>query len=191
MNAPDAICCSGCGRELDLSPPTRKVSEACPRCGEKLDAIYHERGLALDCSACGGQFAEHSLLKDLLQQRARLAELLPRRPRRMELAMDAVKYLSCPKCGQMMNRKNFGGTSGVIVDVCTLHGTWFDAGELAAVLAFVESGGKVEAKRPERPAAPPQPSLALGEVSGGGVRGTSLADVVLDLLDFLMNVLKK
>ncbi len=46
----------------------------------------------------------------------------------------------------MMNRKNFGASSGVIVDVCAKHGTWFDAGELPRVLAFVESGGLARAR---------------------------------------------
>ncbi len=96
MNASDALCCSGCGRELHLSPPSRKVSEACPRCGSKLDAIPHDLGLALDCSACGGQFAEHALLKDLLRCRVRVGALMESRPRKVELTLGAVKYLPCP-----------------------------------------------------------------------------------------------
>ena len=40
-----------------------------------------------------------------------------------------------------MNRVNFGKVSGVIVDVCKLHGTWFDAGELTRVVAFAAGGG--------------------------------------------------
>ncbi len=40
-----------------------------------------------------------------------------------------------------MQRKNFGRVSGVIVDTCGMHGTFFDAGELQDVLAFVRSGG--------------------------------------------------
>jgi Zn-finger nucleic acid-binding protein len=48
-----------------------------------------------------------------------------------------------------MNRKNFGGMSGVVVDVCKKHGTWFDEGELPRVLEFVASGGLERAKRRE------------------------------------------
>jgi hypothetical protein len=40
-----------------------------------------------------------------------------------------------------MVRKNFGHTSGVIVDWCGAHGTWFDADELERVAAFVAAGG--------------------------------------------------
>jgi hypothetical protein len=45
-----------------------------------------------------------------------------------------------------MNRINFAHTSGVIVDVCTSHGTWFDADELRRVLEFITAGG-LEAAR--------------------------------------------
>jgi hypothetical protein len=45
-----------------------------------------------------------------------------------------------------MNRLNFAHTSGVIVDVCTPHGTWFDADELRRVLEFITNGG-LEAAR--------------------------------------------
>ena len=40
-----------------------------------------------------------------------------------------------------MNRVNFGKVSGVIVDVCKAHGTWFDPGELTRVVAFAAAGG--------------------------------------------------
>jgi hypothetical protein len=49
-----------------------------------------------------------------------------------------------------MNRTVFGKSSGVIVDVCTTHGTWFDARELTASLAFVERGGIELVERRER-----------------------------------------
>jgi Zn-finger nucleic acid-binding protein len=188
MNASDALCCSGCGRELSLSPPSRKVSEACPRCGSRLDAIQHELGLALDCSECGGQFAGHPLLKDLLRSRVRVGALMQSRPRKVELALGAVKYLPCPECGLLMNRRNFGGTSGVVVDVCHAHGTWFDAGELAAVLAFVESGGPLEAKVPVVPAA--KPSIGLGELVRAEREQTGLAAAALELLAFVIAIAK-
>jgi hypothetical protein len=41
----------------------------------------------------------------------------------------------------MMNRVNFGRTSGAIVDVCRGHGTFLDSGELHAVVTFIQGGG--------------------------------------------------
>ena len=44
-----------------------------------------------------------------------------------------------------MVRRNVGAdTSRVIIDVCGLHGLWFDNEELAHVLAWVRAGGARE-----------------------------------------------
>ena len=51
-------------------------------------------------------------------------------------------YRPCPECGKMMNRRNFGQTSGIVLDVCKVHGLWFDAAELSAVLRWIHEGGE-------------------------------------------------
>jgi len=51
-------------------------------------------------------------------------------------------YRPCPECGRMMNRRNFGQTSGIVLDVCKEHGLWFDAAELSAVLRWIHCGGE-------------------------------------------------
>jgi Zn-finger nucleic acid-binding protein len=97
-------------------------------------------GAVHDCARCGGQFVEVAAFRDLLERRALDVGVV--RPRTDVRAIAApVRYVACPVCRALMNRRNFGGTSGVIVDVCAKHGTWFDRGELPRVLAFVESGG--------------------------------------------------
>ena len=48
-----------------------------------------------------------------------------------------------------MNRVNFGRRSGIIVDVCKPHGTWFDADELPRVVDYVMKGGLEESERRE------------------------------------------
>jgi hypothetical protein len=40
-----------------------------------------------------------------------------------------------------MLRRNFGGTSGVIVDVCNQHGVWFEGDELVRAARFIRKGG--------------------------------------------------
>jgi Zn-finger nucleic acid-binding protein len=52
-----------------------------------------------------------------------------------------VRYRPCPACGKMMNRTNYGGISGVILDTCKTHGLWFDQDELRRVLEFIQKGG--------------------------------------------------
>ena len=45
-----------------------------------------------------------------------------------------------------MNRINFARCSGVIVDICKGHGTWFDRDELSRIVEFIRGGG-LEASR--------------------------------------------
>ena len=52
-----------------------------------------------------------------------------------------VNYVPCPECSQLMNRINFARCSGVIVDVCKGHGTWFDRDELSRIVEFISDGG--------------------------------------------------
>lgn len=65
-------------------------------------------------------------------------------------ALDQIRYMPCPLCHASMNRVNFGKVSGVIVDVCKAHGTWFDAGELTRVVAFASTGGLERTRERER-----------------------------------------
>jgi hypothetical protein len=57
-----------------------------------------------------------------------------------------IRYVPCPLCNKLMNRVNFAHCSHVVVDVCTLHGTWFDKDELRRIVEFIRSGG-LEAAR--------------------------------------------
>jgi Zn-finger nucleic acid-binding protein len=100
-----------------------------------------------------------------------------------------VRYRPCPGCGLLMNRKNFGGTSGVILDVCSLHGSFFDRGELPRVLEFARRGGLLREKAAlearKRAARPDVPSMLPASPST-----TVLPDLsLLDLLDFVIDLL--
>ena len=58
-----------------------------------------------------------------------------------------------------MNRVNYGGGSGVIVDSCKAHGLYLDAGELRRILAWVGAGGRLAAAEAAATKAP-QPFVA-------------------------------
>jgi Zn-finger nucleic acid-binding protein len=58
-----------------------------------------------------------------------------------------VSYRKCVACGKMMNRINYGRLSGTIVDVCKGHGTFLDAGELHAIVRFIQGGGLDRARQ--------------------------------------------
>jgi Zn-finger nucleic acid-binding protein len=64
-----------------------------------------------------------------------------------------VTYLPCPACEQLMNRINFAKRSGVIVDYCKEHGTWFDGGELKRAIAYITSDRHAERAERDREAA--------------------------------------
>ena len=49
-----------------------------------------------------------------------------------------------------MHRVNFGKCSGVIVDICRPHGTWFDANELHHIVEFIRAGGLEQARSREK-----------------------------------------
>lgn len=49
-----------------------------------------------------------------------------------------------------MNRLNFAKCSGVIVDVCKGHGTWFDRDELSAIVQFIRGGGLEVSRQKEK-----------------------------------------
>ena len=134
--------------------PYRSLPESapCPRCsGRLLEASFHDVTV-LDCADCRGLFLSREVI-DALAHDARLRLAFPERERVPE---PPVRYLSCPLCSKVMNRENFGTMSGVLVDVCLDDGIWFDAGEINAVIDFVEKGGleranaRKEAERSEQ-----------------------------------------
>lgn len=145
LNADDSEHCSGCGEVLGLLPIELPSLLSCPDCKVPLTAFDGDPGRLHDCPSCGGQFIEHGLLYNLIERRRRFAD--PRPPRPLNPAQRQVRYVPCPACAQVMNRRNFGGTSGVIVDYCAGHGVWFQATEFPKVLSFVASGGLAEGRR--------------------------------------------
>ena len=58
------------------------------------------------------------------------------------------RYLACPTCGSLLQRRNFGRNSGIVVDACRRHGVSFDRGELYRIVRFCESvlGPPVESR---------------------------------------------
>jgi len=166
----DAIVCLGCGYPLELeageegfvcacppplSPPSsrargpyRALSDEtpCPRCaGPVAERELHDV-VALECAHCLGIFLGADIVDKITSDDGREVRLaFPRRPRASEPT--EVRYIPCIVCKRQMNRTVFARVSGVIVDVCKDHGVWFDAGEINAIIAFVEEGGMERASK--------------------------------------------
>ena len=202
MNIPAAIHCSGCGQELGLEPIAEGAKLSCPACRCPLAAFQSEGGALFDCDRCGGQFVEHALLRALLERREVLGEAVPiagraGAPSKSQTKSagaasnrpEPVRYQPCPVCAAVMNRKNFGGTSGVVVDVCKKDGIWFDPGELPRVLAFVSSGGLARAKRREAEQRAEEKRAEIARIAAatdfGPQGGAHEAEYGVGLLDLL------
>jgi Zn-finger nucleic acid-binding protein len=162
-------CGTGLAPELDAGGETDLV---CPACRGDRTLVSRQIGTEklaiLECGACAGFWLGHDAFR-LLIERAQ-HETLPEghlleNPRdvaaRFGLPAGSAApkkrgndsfYRPCPLCEEMMNRRNYGGTSGVIIDLCKTHGIWFDADELARILVWIRSGGveKAREKKKER-----------------------------------------
>lgn len=191
LSYPGDLHCRGCGQELGLMPHDDASDAQCPDCKQGLRSFKASVGLLQACERCGGQMVSHDLLRALIEERealGRAVAALTDAPRGNPLE-SAVRYRSCPVCSDMMNRKNFGGTSGIIVDVCAKHGTFFDAGELPRVLAFVRRGGLARARATLRQDVKPQPGAAASS-EPSGLHLPHFVDDVVDLVDFVVDVLR-
>ena len=123
----------------------------CPRCVIPLVANVVSGALLDQCSGCGGLWLDHNVFERLLEnteQRQKLSTAFGRMtsPRTM-IDGRAVVYLKCPECAVLMNRKNFSRYSGVIVDICSAHGVWFDYQELTTIIDWVRDGGLQSARQ--------------------------------------------
>ena len=105
-----------------------------------------------ECSQCEGLWVDvrsfEKICADREEQSAVLGAAAP-----ASVAGDTinkVKYVPCPECAQLMNRMNFARCSGVIVDVCKQHGTWFDRDELSRIIEFIRGGGLNAARAKEK-----------------------------------------
>jgi Zn-finger nucleic acid-binding protein len=155
LQGPGSFACVRCGQALELEPLLDATDAPCPRCtsegtrpGSTLEVSGALEGRVHECPRCGGMFIGRDVLAEILC-RAELTGPLDGETLRRKSALGEVHYVSCPLCHNSMNRVNFGKVSGVIVDVCRDHGTWFDAGELTTVVAFAAAGGLAKTRARE------------------------------------------
>lgn len=135
--------------------PKESLSTAagtCPDC--RLALVSRRAGVVgfSECARCGGLFlgqeAFDAVGKDAgTRERARAFEATGGGGAAPE---HGFHYRRCPVCGKFMNRSNYGGGSGVIVDVCGKHGVFLDRGELTKIVDFIEKGGWGRVKKREK-----------------------------------------
>ncbi|MEO5728737.1 MAG: zf-TFIIB domain-containing protein [Byssovorax sp.] len=111
----------------------------CPRCSTQLVEAVTLGGLgAHACPECGGVFADRAAVAELSSGMNGPVSARDNRARKPTLTPDNLK---CPVCGEGMRRVNFSYSAGVIVEVCSEHGTWFDALQIDRAAAFIAARG--------------------------------------------------
>lgn len=123
----------------------------CPACrvsmlhGTLRDIPLHE------CAKCFGLWLDAAtferVCRDAEQQSAVLGSAQPVAGTN---TIGPVRYVRCPQCNELMHRMNFARCSGVIVDVCRAHGTWFEMNELHRIVQFIRSGGLDQSRAKEK-----------------------------------------
>jgi Zn-finger nucleic acid-binding protein len=139
--------CPRCG----TSASRAKVDEAserarnCPRCRVALERIVLGATHLRECKACDGLWVDVESFEQICVKREEQSAVLGAAhfasAQKSVKTETGVRYVPCPECGQLMNRVNFARCSGVVVDVCKGHGTWFDRDELAGIIEFIRAGG--------------------------------------------------
>jgi Zn-finger nucleic acid-binding protein len=140
--------CPHCGARAGRTEEEDDAAQlACPRCQVSLQSVTLGPTGAVkvrECPKCVGLWVNvetfEAICADRDQQAVALGGASPP-PGRVELKLEEVRYLPCPQCHTLMNRVNFAGRSGVIIDTCRGHGTWFDPDELQHIVQFIRDGG--------------------------------------------------
>ena len=106
-----------------------------------------------ECERCFGLWVDVASFEKICADREEQAAVLgtaSQMPGGGTREITKVNYAPCPECKQLMNRVNFARCSGVIVDICKGHGTWFDREELSRIIEFIRDGGLAASREKEK-----------------------------------------
>jgi Zn-finger nucleic acid-binding protein len=145
--------CGHCGAELTGPDAAAPTTHSCPRgCGVlreiRLGTVELE-----ECEVCVGMWVRLHVFQRLYAEEEKGSVVLGPELSQHQVqrgTVETVRYVPCPECGKLMNRVNFAKRSGVVLDSCAAHGTWFDADELRRVIEFIRSGGLDQQRAHER-----------------------------------------
>jgi Zn-finger nucleic acid-binding protein len=148
--------CPHCGASAAQVSAAELSILKCPRCRIDMSPVTIGAEAMRECDRCGGLWVEVAALEkicaDREQQSAVLGAALPAPLQKSAAGGEdqKIRYAPCAQCGQLMNRLNFARCSGVIVDVCKGHGTWFDRDELSDIVRFIRGGGFEVSRQKEK-----------------------------------------
>ena len=146
--------CPWCGAEVAKAEPLKQNAEACPHCQTIMTPVQLGASQLSECRSCGGVWVSKDSFEKICQDREQQEAVLGRPVAQIATPEAAGKprrvYVPCPTCRKLMNRMNFAGCSGVIIDWCREHGTWLDHTELPQIIAFIRGGGLRKARDREK-----------------------------------------
>lgn len=123
----------------------------CPRCKAETQ-VLGVGPIEIDrCVACGGIWFDVGEIKQLRELaddkhvRADIEALLAVDDRLSTPSTEQT--LTCPVCALRLTRRHHEDAPGVVIDRCSLHGTWLDRGEAVRLLELAAK--TAEARRRE------------------------------------------
>lgn len=131
--------CPICGGQqediIEKRPPQ------CPRCKVPLKIHIVDEEEYDICTECGGMWLDRDEFHQATRERTVYEKVKTKGEYLKAPVRGEIEYIPCIRCGKLMNRRNFGKISGVIIDRCKRHGVWLDAGELEKIQHFIADGG--------------------------------------------------
>jgi Zn-finger nucleic acid-binding protein len=147
--------CPWCGENAADGKPADGIKGKCPRCNVAFLLVKSSNLMLNECPACGGLWVDNDALQTICTNQEQQQAIMGFNPELMPAdSIPAVQsgrmYIPCPECKKLMNRRQFAGCSGVIVDWCKAHGVWFDRNELRQIVQFIQAGGLHKAQEREK-----------------------------------------
>lgn len=136
--------CPRCGAAAAVPENKGTEKRKCPRCRIEMSHVAIGVTTVRECERCLGLWLDVASFEKICADREQQSAVLGDASNASKGAgqgTSKIHYVPCPECSQLMNRLNFARCSGVIVDVCKKHGTWFDRDELSRIVEFIRDGG--------------------------------------------------
>jgi Zn-finger nucleic acid-binding protein len=141
--------CPHCGAAASTPQIVPDKHCLCPHCQVDLQPLSLGGTALQECPRCGGLWISTDVFEHICADRETQAAVIVLKLPPPVLVNPRVRYLKCPQCARLMNRKQYSEGSGVILDICAEHGLWFDRGELRRIIEFIRGGGVERARQRE------------------------------------------
>jgi Zn-finger nucleic acid-binding protein len=143
--------CPHCGAAL-VTIAAEATGLPCPACRAVMEVKSLKGTPLMECGKCSGLWIDRKSFERICADREEQAAVLGSlvgTPQQHSPLNARRQYLPCAKCGELMNRFNFGQRSGIIIDICKPHGIWFDRDELRQIVEYIRGGGLERARKIE------------------------------------------